>query len=285
MTPLLRGRFGDPYVYLDTVPTTQEPARSLPHGGVVACELQTAGRGRLGRAWECPHGAGVMFSLALEPTTPVERLPALSLVIADAVCDAVGLDAQVRWPNDIVIGDRKLCGVLAEHRDGKLVVGVGLNANLERDELPTGARVAATSLRLETGAAIDRPQLLADLLWALEQRYAAFEQRRVRGPRARQPARPSRDPRRWHRRPLRRRRSRRPAAGFGGGAQLGRGDVGRRRLNSHRRAGLTAYHSTMRARYAMALAILAALLSIGPVSAAAATTGQPSTRDRNHALE
>ena len=181
MTPLLRGRFGDPYVYLDTVPTTQEPARSLPHGGVVACELQTAGRGRLGRAWECPHGAGVMFSLALEPTTPVERLPALSLVIADAVCDAVGLDAQVRWPNDIVIGDRKLCGVLAEHRDGKLVVGVGLNANLERDELPTGARVAATSLRLETGAAIDRPRLLADLLWALEQRYAAFEQRGFEG--------------------------------------------------------------------------------------------------------
>lgn len=181
VTPLLRGRFGHPYEYHDTLATTQEPARSLPHGGVVACELQTAGRGRLGRAWECPHGTGVMFSLALEPSTPVERLPALSLVIADAVCDAVGLDSQVRWPNDIVIADRKLCGVLAEHRDGKLVAGVGLNANLGPDELPTGARVPATSLLLETGGPIDRPQLLADILWALEQRYLGFEQRGFEG--------------------------------------------------------------------------------------------------------
>jgi BirA family biotin operon repressor/biotin-[acetyl-CoA-carboxylase] ligase len=122
-----------------------------------------------------------MFSLALEPATPVERLPALSLVIADAVCDAVGLDSQVRWPNDIVIADRKLCGVLAEHREGKLVAGVGLNANLERGQLPAGARVAATSLLLETGAAIDRAQLLADLLWALELRYLAFERRGFEG--------------------------------------------------------------------------------------------------------
>ena len=90
----------------------------------------------MGRVWECPHGAGVMFSLALEPRTPTELLPPLSLVIADAVCDAVGAGSGVRWPNDVVVGDRKLCGVLVEHREGKLVAGVGLNANLSADQLP-----------------------------------------------------------------------------------------------------------------------------------------------------
>ncbi len=173
--PLLRGSFGRPYIHHDTVASTQEPARLLGHGGVVACELQTAGRGRLGRVWECPHGTGVMFSLALEPGTPTELLPPLSLVIADAVCDAVGAGSGVRWPNDVVVGDRKLCGVLVEHREGKLVAGVGLNANLSSDQLPTAARVAPTSLSIETGAEVDRPQLLADLLWAIEQRYLAFE--------------------------------------------------------------------------------------------------------------
>ena len=117
--PLLRGSFGRPYIHHDTVASTQEPARLLGHGGVVACELQTAGRGRMGRVWECPHGAGVMFSLSLEPRTPTELLPPLSLVVADAVCDAVGAGSGVRWPNDVVVDDRKLCGVLVEHREGR----------------------------------------------------------------------------------------------------------------------------------------------------------------------
>lgn len=173
--PLLRGSFGHPYIHHDSVASTQEPARALAHGGVVACELQTAGRGRMGRVWDCPHGAGVMFSLALEPRTPTELLPPLSLVIADAVCDAVAAGSGVRWPNDVVIGDRKLCGVLVEHRAGKLVAGVGLNANLSPDQLPAAARVTPTSLSIETGGEVDRPQLLADLLWAIEHRYLAFE--------------------------------------------------------------------------------------------------------------
>lgn len=179
--PLLKGRFGHPYVFHDTVESTQEHARDLPHGGVVVCELQTAGRGRLGRVWECPHGAGVMFSLALHPRTPVDRLPALSLVIADAVCDAVPVDARVRWPNDVVVRDRKLTGILIEQREGRVTAGVGVNANLTQDQLPPAARVTPTSLLLETGSEADRPQLLADILWAIEQRYARFEEQGFTG--------------------------------------------------------------------------------------------------------
>jgi BirA family biotin operon repressor/biotin-[acetyl-CoA-carboxylase] ligase len=142
---------------------------------VAACEEQTEGRGRLGRGWACPFGKGVLVSLALRPRTPPDRLPPLSLVVAEAVCEAAHPRALVRWPNDVVVDGRKIAGVLPELRDGRLVVGIGLNANLEQDDLPAGARVPATSLRLLTGAPVDRARLLADLLLRVEERYAAFE--------------------------------------------------------------------------------------------------------------
>ena len=85
-------------------------------------------------------------------------------------------DAQVRWPNDVVVGGRKLAGVLAELREGRLVVGVGVNANLTPAQLPAGARAsAATSLRILRGAPVDRAQLLADLVASIEARYTRFE--------------------------------------------------------------------------------------------------------------
>jgi BirA family transcriptional regulator, biotin operon repressor / biotin---[acetyl-CoA-carboxylase] ligase len=173
--PRLRGRFGHPYVWRASCPSTQELARGLPHGGVAACEEQTAGRGQLGRAWVSPAGKGILCSLALRPRTPVDRLAAFSLVAAEAVCEATLDRAAVRWPNDVVVDGRKLAGVLVEVRDGAMVVGVGLNANLTPDELPGDARVPPTSLQIETGAAVDRADVLADLLWALERRFEAFE--------------------------------------------------------------------------------------------------------------
>ena len=173
--PLLRGAYGSPYVWQDVCPSTQELARPLPHGGVAACEQQSAGRGRLGRTWEAPHGLAVLFSVSLEPQTPADRLAPISLVVAEAVCEATLDRAQVRWPNDVVVDGRKLAGVLAEVRDGRMVVGIGVNANLRERDLPAAARVPATSLLLETGRPVDRPALLADLLWALELRVNAFE--------------------------------------------------------------------------------------------------------------
>lgn len=173
--PLLRGAFGRPYVWQETCPSTQELARGLPEGGVAACEEQTAGRGRRGREWKSPRGAGLLFSLSLRPSTAPELLPPLTLVVAEAVAAAAWPEALVRWPNDVVVDGRKLAGILAEVRDGDVVVGVGLNANHEPGDLPADARVPPTSLRLLYGRRVDRAALLADVLEAIEAAYRAFE--------------------------------------------------------------------------------------------------------------
>ena len=176
VVPLLRGAFGRPYVWRETCPSTQELARGMPEGGVAACEEQTAGRGRRGRAWVSPRGAGLLFSLSLRPRTPPERLPPLTLVVAGAVAEAAWPQAAVRWPNDVVVEGRKLAGILAEVRDGEVVAGIGVNANHEAGDFPADARVAPVSLRLLRGGPVDRAALLADVLETVEARYREFEQ-------------------------------------------------------------------------------------------------------------
>ena len=173
--PLLRGRLGRPYTYRESCETTQELVRGLPEGAVAAADVQTAGRGRRGRGWTSPPGAGLLFSLSLRPERPPEELAPLSLVLADAVAAACGADAAVRWPNDVVIGGRKLAGVLPELRDGQVIAGIGINVNLRAEDLPPAARVQPTSLLLERGQVVDRAQLLADVLAEIERRYDRFQ--------------------------------------------------------------------------------------------------------------
>jgi BirA family transcriptional regulator, biotin operon repressor / biotin---[acetyl-CoA-carboxylase] ligase len=173
--PRLRGRFGRPYLWMDECESTQELARPLPEGGVAACDRQLQGRGRRGRTWQAEAGTGLLFSLALEPRTPPQRLASFSLVAAEAVAEACHERAAVRWPNDVVLDGRKLAGVLPELRDGKLVLGVGVNAGMSDTQLPADARVPATSLQIATGRPVDRVELLVALLAGLERRYDAFE--------------------------------------------------------------------------------------------------------------
>jgi BirA family transcriptional regulator, biotin operon repressor / biotin---[acetyl-CoA-carboxylase] ligase len=173
--PRLRGRFGRPYLWRDECESTQELARSLPEGGVVACDCQLRGRGRRGRTWQAEAGTGLLFSLALEPRTPPHRLASFSLVAAEAVAEACHERAAVRWPNDVVLDGRKLAGVLPELRDGKLVLGVGVNAGMSETQLPADARVPATSLQIATGGPVDRVELLVALLAGLEHRYDTFQ--------------------------------------------------------------------------------------------------------------
>jgi BirA family transcriptional regulator, biotin operon repressor / biotin---[acetyl-CoA-carboxylase] ligase len=173
--PRLRGRFGRPYQWVEECESTQELARPLPEGGVVACDRQLHGRGRRGRTWQAEAGTGLLFSLALEPRTPPQGLASFSLVAAEAVAEACHERAAVRWPNDVMLDGRKLAGVLPELRDGKLVLGVGVNAGMSEAQLPSHARVPATSLQIATGGPVDRVQLLVALLAGLERRYDAFE--------------------------------------------------------------------------------------------------------------
>lgn len=148
-----------------------------PEGAVAVCEEQTGGRGRLGRLWEAPAGSSVLVSVLLRP--PRERKAAeLSLVagVATAVVveRATGLAAQIKWPNDVMLDRRKVAGVLAEMKDGAVVLGIGLNVQQGPDELPEETKAPAGSLRSVTGRVLERGPILADLLLELEQRYEAW---------------------------------------------------------------------------------------------------------------
>lgn len=155
--------------------------RGAPEGLVIVAERQTAGRGRLGRSWESPAGAGLMFSVLLRPHVPVARwgwLPLLGgLALAQAVRATAGLDAGLKWPNDLLIGSRKCAGVLAEAVPDGVVVGIGLNVSLAEDELPASSTgTPATSLLLAGAAAggIDRAALLEVVLRGLADWYAIW---------------------------------------------------------------------------------------------------------------
>ena len=179
MVPRLRGRFGQPYELVGSTPSTQLLlAPDAPEGALVVAEEQTAGRGRLGRSWFAPAGTSLLCSLQLRPDTPTERLPELTGVAARACADAIaaltGLEPALKFPNDVLVGGRKVAGILAEARDGRVVLGVGINVNLPVDELPEDVDRPATSLLVETGRELDRAELLAELLERLERRYDAW---------------------------------------------------------------------------------------------------------------
>jgi len=148
-----------------------------PEGAIATTDHQTAGRGRRGRGWVEAPGTSVLVSVLLRP--PSERpAPQLSLVggvaAAIAVEDALGLAAQIKWPNDVMVARRKVAGVLAEARDGVVVLGIGINVNQTRDQLPADTRVAAGSLRTIDGRVHDRERLLDSLLGTLDGLYARW---------------------------------------------------------------------------------------------------------------
>jgi BirA family transcriptional regulator, biotin operon repressor / biotin---[acetyl-CoA-carboxylase] ligase len=153
-----------------------QAAKGAPEGSVLAAEAQTAGRGRMGRSWLSPPGAALMFSVLLRPTAvpPSRRgwLPLLAgLAVASAVRGVTGLEAGLKWPNDVLIGGAKLAGILAEQSAGAIVVGIGLNVSTQRSELPVET---ATSLALAGATQLDRPALLRAVLGTFERRYLAW---------------------------------------------------------------------------------------------------------------
>lgn len=174
--PLLTGRFGSVYRYSETTPSTQRMLGPGDLEGTVAvADEQTEGRGRLGRSWHAPAGTALLFSTLLIPAVEPSRLPELSLVagnaVAKAIADITGLDPKIKFPNDILIGGRKVAGILAESSEGRVLLGIGVNANQEEAELPADAQTEPTSLRLELGRRVDRAELLAAILARLEPAY------------------------------------------------------------------------------------------------------------------
>jgi BirA family biotin operon repressor/biotin-[acetyl-CoA-carboxylase] ligase len=183
--PLLTGRLGQPYLFEQSCGSTQELLQAdLPEGALAVCDEQTEGRGRLGRTWTSPPGTAILCSVLLRP--PPERVAAeLSLVAGTAVAEAlevaVGLAVQVKWPNDVMLNRRKVAGILAEASEGTVVVGIGVNVNQERTELPENTQVAAASLYTIDGVKRDRAPLLAAIVERLERNYDAWLERGLDG--------------------------------------------------------------------------------------------------------
>lgn len=148
-------------------------ARSgAPEGLVVAAEFQNGGRGRLSRTWVSPPRAGLTFSVLLRPPTLSGWLPLLvGVAVVRALRERGGVQATVKWPNDVLVGDRKLAGILCEHvAPDAVVVGIGLNVSTRVEELPGPP---ATSLMLEQGIT-DRAVLLPAILRSLAGAYAGW---------------------------------------------------------------------------------------------------------------
>jgi BirA family biotin operon repressor/biotin-[acetyl-CoA-carboxylase] ligase len=159
-------------------------ADGAPEGTVLAAEEQRSGRGRMGRAWVSPPRAALTFSVLLRPgAVPSARLGWLPLLTGVAVTSAVravtAVDARLKWPNDVLVRDAKLGGILAEAAGGAVVVGIGLNVSTEPDEMPPpgpgpAGPLAATSLGAQGWASPDRDLLLTALLGELEHWYLAW---------------------------------------------------------------------------------------------------------------
>jgi BirA family biotin operon repressor/biotin-[acetyl-CoA-carboxylase] ligase len=177
LLPLLRpGSLGAPLTCLDRCPSTSTLAiaaalEGAPEGATWVAEVQTAGRGRLGRAWHSPAGENLYLSVVLRPALRPPDAPALTLACAVAVAEAVeavtGLAPRVKWPNDLLLDGRKVAGILLEmraepERVAFVVVGVGLNVNTATFPAPLDA--TATSLRAALGRPLRRAPLGAEVL-------------------------------------------------------------------------------------------------------------------------
>ena len=178
--------FGRQIAYFPCTDSTNHQARLLaekgaPEGTLVITEEQTAGRGRLGRRWLSPPGVSLLFSLIFRPNLEPARVQGLTIVcglaVRAAIRDLTNLPVQLKWPNDIVLHDRKLGGILTEFASigsqvDYVVVGIGLNVNMGPAGLPP--KVSSTSLSIELGHSVPRAALLQRILEAVEVRHAVL---------------------------------------------------------------------------------------------------------------
>jgi BirA family biotin operon repressor/biotin-[acetyl-CoA-carboxylase] ligase len=179
------------YVYSQVASTNDVAFRLALNGAqegvVVLAESQTKGKGRVGRQWESPAGLNIYLSVILKPRMTPAKTPLITLMAAVACAEAidavVGLTPAIKWPNDLLIGGKKLGGILTEadmefDRINFIVVGIGINVNMRRSAFPSSIRDTATSLQDVLGREISRIDLIQAILWHLEQWYARLGQGR-----------------------------------------------------------------------------------------------------------
>ena len=177
---------GREVVFLEETGSTNEEARKLafagyPHGTLVVADSQTGGKGRRGRSWHTPKGSSIAMSLILKPELGAEYASMLTLVQAMAVAKAIeencGLKAQIKWPNDILVNEKKVCGILTEmNMEGmkisSIIVGTGINVN--QDSFPEDISDIATSLKIESGKIQSRENLVKRICELFEIYFEMF---------------------------------------------------------------------------------------------------------------
>ncbi len=179
---------GKEIIFAESVDSTNSYSKRISsegfiEGTLIIAEEQTSGRGRLGREWVSPKGEGIWFSVILKPNIKPEQAAQITIIAAYAVAisikEAYGLEALIKWPNDIVINKKKVCGILTEigaetDAISYLIIGVGINANISNDHFLNSGLTAATSLKIEMGGNIDRKLLLSKVLMNFEKFYLKF---------------------------------------------------------------------------------------------------------------
>jgi len=167
-------KLGDPKIEVESTESTQallDP--SMPEGAIAVAAFQTAGRGRLGRTWEAQPGTALLLSVLLKPPADLP-LPQLALVAGVAVADVLEhmtrLAVQIKWPNDVMLRRQKVAGILAETREGAVVVGIGINVNQTFEQLPE----RAGSLLTTTGHEWNLDEVMEEVLDMLGARYEAW---------------------------------------------------------------------------------------------------------------
>jgi BirA family biotin operon repressor/biotin-[acetyl-CoA-carboxylase] ligase len=171
-------------VFRETTSTNDVAARlargRAADGTVVFAEAQTKGRGRMGRTWLSPAGKGLWFTVLLRPNIPPQQATQLTVAAATALTRAItlqtGIVPEIKWPNDILIRGRKLCGILTELSADmdflkEVLLGIGMDVNLETADFPPHLRKIATSLQIETGQPVNRAELAVVILRELDRDY------------------------------------------------------------------------------------------------------------------
>ena len=178
---------GRNYIFYQVVDSTNRVARDMAREGaeegtVVLADSQTAGRGRLGRRWHSPPGKNLYFSVILRPRLSPAFLYHATMLAAVSVCEVLrgmGVDALIKWPNDVYVSDRKICGVLNEAEVSKgavdfLILGIGVNVNAALEDFPPDVKGIATSLKMELGKDVRRVDVLVGILTAMDRWYSVL---------------------------------------------------------------------------------------------------------------
>lgn len=186
--PLLKTKYiGRKILYFDSLDSTNTKAKDLAgsgelDGAVVISEEQTMGKGRLGRSFISPKGKGIWMSIILRPEIEPQSAAIITQIAAAAINLAayeMGIRTYIKWPNDIILNNKKLCGILTEMNAeltniNYAIMGIGINANLDIEDYTEKVRKCATSLKIETGKSINRKELLARFLNNFEDLYEEF---------------------------------------------------------------------------------------------------------------